>query len=339
MFTLPVDYGIDHVNIYLIRDGEGWCLFDTGADCEAARALWLRALAGPLVGGLTRIIVSHHHPDHLGLAGWLCKKWQIPLEIARTEYLLAKTLILETHPVPPADVVEFYTRAGWPDERLAAFAKHSWGHFSLGVSPLPMGFLRIEDGDVLKIGGRAAVVLPDNVLFEAGAGETIRRRLLAECDLHTILRLPTGIFYKPGVKANVLFFDRKPAAADAWTTETWIYDLRTNKHFTLKANPMREADLAEFVEGYCPDDRSKRIESERFRRFGYDELVGRDKANLDITWLRDDTLDDASTLRAPGVLAAEIVEELEAALAQFSELAASLPVELDQLSEPRRAVP
>ena len=102
---------------------------------------------------------------------------------------------------------------------------------------------------------------------------------------------------------------------------------------------MREADLAEFVEGYCPDDRSKRIESERFRRFGYDEMVGRDKANLDITWLRDDTLDDASTLRAPGVLAAEIVEELEAALAQFSELAASLPVELDQLSEPRRAVP
>ena len=210
--------------------------------------------------------------------------------------------------------------------------------FWASTSNKQLNFLQHIKG-MLKIGGRAAVVLPDNVLFEAGAGETIRRRLLAECDLHTILRLPTGIFYKPGVKANVLFFDRKPAAADAWTTETWIYDLRTNKHFTLKANPMREADLAEFVEGYCPDDRSKRIESERFRRFGYDELVGRDKANLDITWLRDDTLDDASTLRAPGVLAAEIVEELEAALAQFSELAASLPVELDQLSEPRRAVP
>jgi type I restriction enzyme M protein len=177
---------------------------------------------------------------------------------------------------------------------------------------------------MLKIGGRAAVVLPDNVLFEAGAGETIRRRLLAECDLHTILRLPTGIFYKPGVKANVVFFDRKPAAADPWTKETWVYDLRTNQHFTLKANPLREADLSEFVESYCPGARAKRIESDRFHRFTYEELVARDKANLDITWLRDESLDDASTLPAPGVLAAEIVEELEAALAQFSELAASL---------------
>ena len=180
---------------------------------------------------------------------------------------------------------------------------------------------------MLKIGGRAAVVLPDNVLFEAGAGETIRRRLLAECDLHTILRLPTGIFYAQGVKANVVFFDRKPAAADPWTKETWVYDLRTNKHFTLKTSPLREVDLAEFVDAYCPDDRTRRVESERFRRFAYDELNARDKANLDITWLRDESLDDASTLPAPGVLAAEIVEELEAALAQFSELAASLPLD------------
>ena len=180
---------------------------------------------------------------------------------------------------------------------------------------------------MLTIEGRAAVVLPDNVLFEAGAGETIRRRLLAECDLHTILRLPTGIFYAQGVKANVVFFDRKPAAADPWTKETWVYDLRANKHFTLKTNPLREADLADFIEAYCHDDRNERVESERFRRFAYDDLVARDKANLDITWLRDESIDDASTLPAPGVLAAEIVEELEAALTQFSELAASLPVD------------
>jgi type I restriction enzyme M protein len=180
---------------------------------------------------------------------------------------------------------------------------------------------------MLKIGGRAAVVLPDNVLFEAGAGETIRRRLLAECDLHTILRLPTGIFYAQGVKANVVFFDRKPAAADPWTKATWVYDLRTNMHFTLKTKPLRSADLDHFVESYRPDDRAKRAESERFHRFAYDELTARDKANLDITWLRDESLDDASTLPAPGVLAAEIVEELEAALAQFAELAASLPID------------
>ncbi len=181
--------------------------------------------------------------------------------------------------------------------------------------------------NMLKITGRAAVVLPDNVLFEAGAGETIRRRLLAECDLHTILRLPTGIFYAQGVKANVLFFDRKPAAADPWTKETWVYDLRTNLHFTLKTKPLRFDDLADFVAAYCAEDRSHRVESERFHRFAYDDLVARDKANLDIIWLRDESLDDATSLPAPGVLAAEIVEELEAALAQFTELAASLPAD------------
>jgi type I restriction enzyme M protein len=202
--------------------------------------------------------------------------------------------------------------------------------FWASTSNKQLNFLQHIKG-MLKIGGRAAVVLPDNVLFEAGAGETIRRRLLAECDLHTILRLPTGIFYAQGVKANVVFFDRKAAAADPWTKETWVYDLRTNKHFTLKANPLREADLAEFVGGYCPDDRSKRVESDRFRQFTYDELIARDKANLDITWLRDESLDDTGTLPAPAVLAAEIVEELEAALAQFSELATSLP--LDEAAE------
>jgi len=180
---------------------------------------------------------------------------------------------------------------------------------------------------MLKIGGRAAVVLPDNVLFEAGAGETIRRRLMAECDLHTILRLPTGIFYAQGVKANVFFFERKPAAADPWTKAVWVYDLRTNMHFTLKTKTLRNEDLADFVACYSPQNRNTRVESERFHRFKYDELMARDKANLDITWLRDESLEDSSTLPAPGILAAEIVEELEAALAQFSELAASLPVE------------
>ena len=201
--------------------------------------------------------------------------------------------------------------------------------FWASTSNKQLNFLQHIKG-MLKISGRAAVVLPDNVLFEAGAGETIRRRLLAECDLHTILRLPTGIFYAQGVKANVVFFDRKPAAADPWTKETWVYDLRTNRHFTLKTNPLRSQDLADFIGCYRADDPSARVETERFRRFSYDELTARDKANLDITWLRDDTLDDASTLPAPGVLAAEIVEELEAALAQFSELAASLPIEVTE---------
>ena len=129
------------------------------------------------------------------------------------------------------------------------------------------------------------MVVPDNVLFEGGAGETVRRRLLHECNVHTLLRLPTGIFYAQGVKANVLFFDRKPGSDTPWTKDLWIYDLRTNQHFTLKTNPLSRADLDDFVECYRPGERGKREESERFHRFSYDELVARDKASLDVFWL------------------------------------------------------
>ena len=105
---------------------------------------------------------------------------------------------------------------------------------------------------LLKINGRCAIVVPDNVLFEGGAGETVRRNLLKQCDVHTLLRLPTGIFYAQGVKANVLFFDAKPAQEKPWTKTLWVYDLRTNMHFTLKTNPLKRSDLDEFVECYQP---------------------------------------------------------------------------------------
>jgi len=177
---------------------------------------------------------------------------------------------------------------------------------------------------LLTIGGRAAVVVPDNVLFEGGAGETVRRKLLHECDVHTLLRLPTGVFYAQGVKANVLFFDRKPASEVPWTRELWVYDLRTNKHFTLKQNPLRYEDLQDFIAAFSPADRGKRAESERFRRFGYDELMQRDKVSLDLVWLKDESLEDMENLPPPDVIAQEIVEDLEAALAEFSAIAASL---------------
>ncbi|WP_306590614.1 class I SAM-dependent DNA methyltransferase [Geothrix sp. 21YS21S-4] len=172
---------------------------------------------------------------------------------------------------------------------------------------------------ILKPGsGRAAVVVPDNVLFEGGAGETIRRKLLHECDVHTLLRLPTGIFYAQGVKANVLFFDRKPGAAKPWTEKLWIYDLRTNLHFTLKENPLGEEHLRDFVACYQPKDRKKRKESERFRVFDREALLARDKANLDLFWIKDEDLEASENLPAPDVLAREIVEDLEAALEAFS---------------------
>jgi type I restriction enzyme M protein len=176
----------------------------------------------------------------------------------------------------------------------------------------------------LTINGRAAVVLPDNVLFEGGAGETIRRHLLDECDVHTLLRLPTGIFYAGGVKANVLFFDRKPPSEKPWTNKLWIYDFRTNQSFTLKTRALVRADLDDFVACYNPASRHERTETERFRPFSYDELVARDKLSLDISWLRDQSLEDSDNLPAPEVIAAEIMEDLQAALDQFAAIAASL---------------
>ena len=177
---------------------------------------------------------------------------------------------------------------------------------------------------LLKINGSAAVVVPDNVLFEGGAGETVRRRLLAGFDVHTLLRLPTGLFYAQGVKANVIFFEKKPGREKAWTDKIWIYDLRTNKHFTLKTNPLGEKDLEDFIKCYNPENRHQREESERFKSFTYEEIIQRDKTSLDIFWLKDDSLEDTENLPNPDVLAREIVGNLEAALQQFASIAEEL---------------
>lgn len=194
---------------------------------------------------------------------------------------------------------------------------------------------------LLNIPGRAAVVLPDNVLFEGGAGETIRRKLLHECDVHTLLRLPTGLFYAQGVKANVLFFDKKPASQTPWTKKLWIYDLRTNKHFTLKTNPLKREDLDEFVRLYNVPNRNKRTATwspetpdGRWRVYDYEELVARDKASLDIFWLKDDSLADSDNLPPPDVIAQEIVEDLQAALEQFRLIAADLGADVPESQEP-----
>jgi type I restriction enzyme M protein len=190
--------------------------------------------------------------------------------------------------------------------------------------------------NILEINGRAAIVVPDNVLFEGGAGETVRRKLLHECDVHTLLRLPTGIFYAQGVKANVLFFDRKLASETPWTERLWIYDLRTNQHFTLKQHPLAREDLDEFVACYHPENRHARTPTwseqpadgtgldGRWRSYSYDELMARDKVNLDIFWIRDESLEETANLPEPDLLAEEIVEDLEAALDQFRAIAEDL---------------
>jgi type I restriction enzyme M protein len=197
------------------------------------------------------------------------------------------------------------------------------GDFWATTSNKQLNFLQ-HVKSLLKIHGRAAIVVPDNVLFEGGAGETIRRKLLHECEVHTLLRLPTGLFYAQGVKANVLFFDRKPASETPWTKKLWIYDLRTNQRFTLKTNSLRREDLDEFVACYRPENRFQRTAtwseenpSGRWRAYSYEELVSRDKASLDIFWLRDESLEDSENLPDPEIIASEIVEDLEAALEQF----------------------
>ena len=189
---------------------------------------------------------------------------------------------------------------------------------------------------MLKTTGQAAVVVPDNVLFEGGAGETVRKKLLETTDLHTILRLPTGIFYANGVKANVIFFDNKPASKTPWTKEIWVYDYRTNVHHTLKKNPLKLEDLRDFITCYNPENRHKRSVSAtlndpatpgslsevetRWRMFTYDEIIARDKTSLDITWLKDKSLADLDNLPDPEDLATDIIENLEAGLASFREI-------------------
>lgn len=180
---------------------------------------------------------------------------------------------------------------------------------------------------LLKSNGKAAVVLPDNVLFEEGSGGlTIRKKLLETTNLHTILRLPTGIFYKQGVKANVLFFDNKPASKDVQTKNIWIYDLRVGMHFTLKKNPIQNTDLDDFVKCYNPEnirDREETWSEEnpngRWRKFTY-EFIKNNKYNLDIKWISDDdNLDDVT------------IEELFSEIQKESENISNIVAKLDAL--------
>lgn len=185
---------------------------------------------------------------------------------------------------------------------------------------------------MLKTTGQAAVVLPDNVLFEGGVGETVRKKLLDTTNLHTILRLPTGIFYANGVKANVLFFDGKPSSKVPWTKEIWVYDYRTNIHHTLKKNPLKLENLRDFINLYQSENINKRTETYnsetnpegRWRKFKYDEIIARDKTSLDITWLKDKSLADLDNLPDPDVLANDIIENIEAGLDSFRAIINSL---------------
>ena len=185
---------------------------------------------------------------------------------------------------------------------------------------------------MLKTTGRAAVVVPDNVLFEGGAGETVRKKLLENTELHTVLRLPTGIVDSYVGKSNGRGGDNRAASKTPWTREVWYYDYRTNIHHTLKKKPLRFEDLQEFIACYNPLNRHARKETwneqsnpeGRWRKFSLDQITARDKTSLDIFWLKDKSLADLDNLPEPDELADEIVENLEAGLNSFRAIAAAL---------------
>jgi type I restriction enzyme M protein len=181
----------------------------------------------------------------------------------------------------------------------------------------------------LKDGGRAAVVLPDNVLFEGGVGVDIRRDLMDKCRLHTILRLPTGIFYAQGVKTNVLFFEKVSQAATHSTKEVWVYDMRANAPKFGKRTPLTDAHFADFIAAYGDEPNGKAArqdlgEQGRFRRFSREWIAKEKGDSLDIAWLKDDSAEDAADLPEPAVLAREAVEELNGALAELEAILAEL---------------
>ncbi len=238
------------------------------------------------------------------------------------------TMILANPPFGKSQSVLFVNEEGDLDKDEAVIVRED---FWTETSNKQLNFVQ-HMFTLLKIDGRAAVVVPDNVLFEGGAGEKVRRNLLEKCNVHTLLRLPTGIWYSPGVKANVIFFDKKEGRPEPWTENLWVYDLRTNKHFTQKQSPITRRDFDEFVECYQPGATHKRKETwneetpdGRWRCYTYDEILKRDKLSLDLFWIKDKSLTDSDSLPAPDIIAAEIADELEAAFGLFSRIAAKLP--------------
>jgi type I restriction enzyme M protein len=238
--------------------------------------------------------------------------------VARTDALISEAnekfdYVLANPPFGKKSSMTITNEEGEEDKESLTYERQD---FWESTSNKQLNFLQ-HIVNMLKSTGKAAVVLPDNVLFEGGAGEKIRRKFLENCDVHTILRLPTGIFYAQGVKANVVFFDAKPKDGKAQTQGVWFYDLRTNQRFTLKTRPLKLEDLQDFMACYHPENRHQRTATERFKFYPYAELTSRDKASLDIFWLKDDSLDNLEDLPAPEVLQQEIIEHLEAALVAF----------------------
>ncbi len=160
---LPIPGSLRHINIWVLEDGDGVALVDTGLDIPPCREAWEALFAGPLAGRtVTRVICTHFHPDHLGLAGWLTERFAVPLWMTRGEWLFGRLLSVDVREAPPPEAVAYWRSAGWDEARIEAEAAKGWGRFASVVSPVPVSFVRMEDGNRLTIGVRTWRVLVGN---------------------------------------------------------------------------------------------------------------------------------------------------------------------------------
>jgi len=193
---LPVPGSLKHINVWALDDGDGVALVDTGLDIPPSREAWEALFSGPLAGrGVTRIIVTHFHPDHIGLAGWLTERFGVPLFMTREEWLFARMLMADVRETPPDAALAYWRAAGWSEERIEAERAKGWGRFASVVTPVPVSFQRIREGDVLEIGARRWRVFVGNghcpehacLVDEAGkvmiAGDQVLPRITSNVSL------------------------------------------------------------------------------------------------------------------------------------------------------------
>ncbi|HEV2746515.1 MAG TPA: MBL fold metallo-hydrolase [Allosphingosinicella sp.] len=193
---LPVPGSLNHINIWILDDGGGVAIVDAGIDIPASRQAWEALLAGPLAGReVTRVICTHFHPDHIGLAGWLTGRFEVPLWMTREEWLFARMLTADVRAEPPREAFAYWRAAGWDEARIGAEAEKGWGRFSSWVSPVPVSFIRMRDGDGVRIGVRDWQVLTGNghcpehacLIDEAGglmiAGDQVLPRITSNVSL------------------------------------------------------------------------------------------------------------------------------------------------------------
>lgn len=208
---MPLPFRLDHINLYLLADGDGWAVVDTGLNTSKTRALWEGVFDGPMAGRpVTRVIVTHMHPDHIGLAGWLAERFSVPLYMTRAEFLTAKTLLLDARDEPPGEALAFYARAGFSDQALDAMRERGYGNYARAVAKLPVGYRRLEDGDELVIGGRRWRIL-------TSGGHAPEHACLSAADDPILI---SGDQVLPRITSNVGVYPTEPYAdpMDQWLT-------------------------------------------------------------------------------------------------------------------------